>query len=52
MENYNEDDANTFDHVDDWPDDDEDDDDDWDDDEDQDCSERGGCMPDPEDFDD
>jgi hypothetical protein len=50
MEQY-EDDSHTFSHVDDWLDDDEEDDD-WDDDQDEDCLERGGCMPDPEDFDD
>jgi hypothetical protein len=49
MENHDED---TFDHVDDWLDDDEEDDEDWDDDEEENYSERGGCMPDPEDFDD
>jgi hypothetical protein len=41
-----------FDHVDDWTDDDFDEKEDEDMDENDDCATTGGCMPDPEEFDD
>lgn len=41
-----------FNHVDDWTDDDFNEEDEDDPEEDDDCAATGGCMPDPEDFDD
>lgn len=53
MKNYNTPDPDSFDHVDDWLDADEEEE--WDDEQEEDeedaCPARGGCMPDPEDFD-
>lgn len=42
----------SFDHIDDWQDGDFKDDDNDFEDNDENSEERGGCMPDPEDFDD